>query len=116
MPVSEPPQRPEPEPIPRLPRGSGFKLSRGGIFRILMFTTLLVGVLALRQPCSDGVARFVEQFDVDAAPATAADAGALPPSGNFVRITGDMSDEQLRQKLEQAGVLFGDAGAGDAGR
>ena len=112
------------EPIPKLPRSRGFKLSGPEIFRILLFAGLLFGVLALRQPCSEGIGTFVESFEVpDAGPDTGApeqpETPAVDPRlpGNvdgYIRLTGDMSEEEIRAKLEQAGVWAPDAGPVDA--
>lgn len=107
------------EPIPRLPRSAGFKLTGPEIFRILLFAALLFGVLVLRKPCSEGVGRFVESFDADAGPTDAQTVAEQPsthsqqvPSprsiGGFVRITSDMSEEQIRAKLESVGVSTDD--------
>ena len=130
------------EPIPRLPRGKLFKLTGPQMFRILFFAALLVGVLALRQPCSEGIGRFVESFDEsDAGPtgpqdgspqrpgslagspagaSSGSEPGQVPdnPSGSvngFFRITGDMSDEEIRATLRKAGVQVDDAGPDDGG-
>jgi hypothetical protein len=121
-------------PVPRLPRGSGFQLSAQSIIRILMFATLLVGVILLRKPCASSVAGFIDQFETQAsADAGAAqgtpsgqDPGQVPGAvvpGTYVRITADMSDEELENALRQAGVgdvegvggvVIGDAGVPDA--
>jgi hypothetical protein len=120
----------EQQPVPRLPRGSGVHLSGQAIIRILMFAALLVGVIMLREPCSRSVASFVGQFEtgagtggdagapgqeLDQAPGQAGDQASPLPPGNYVRITGDMSEQELEQALRQAGVAFDDAGTLDAG-
>lgn len=117
------------DPVPRLPRGSGVHLSGQTIIRILMFAALLVGVIMLREPCARSVASFMGQFEADAGagdagpPGHESEQGEQAPKqgpeqglpGTYVRITGDMSEQELEQALRQAGVAFDDAGAADAG-
>jgi hypothetical protein len=84
------------EPVPRLPRASGFKLSMPEIIRIAMFAALLVAVIVLRKPCSDGMAGFVDSFSPP-------DAGVAPevvPSGDFIDLR-NQSDEELRREIER---------------
>lgn len=107
--------------MPRLPRGRGIKLTGPEVFRILIFAAMLVGVLALRQPCSDGVASFMGQFE----PLDAGMGDGGPPttrpgprsfesdSVEYIRITGDMSEQEIKQKLDQAGFRVEDAGVAD---
>lgn len=50
------------------------------MFRIAFFAVLLVGVLMLRKPCSEGIGRFVESFDnADAGPTETRDGAADDP-------------------------------------
>jgi hypothetical protein len=112
-------------PVPRLPRGSGFRLSAQSMIRILMFGALLAAVVLLREPCAGSVASFIGQFETQASGDAGSPAGQMPgqmpgaapgamaPEG-YVRITGDMSDEELENALRQAGVAFDDAGVPDA--
>lgn len=117
------------EPVPRLPRGKLIKLTGPQMFRIVFFAVLLVGVLLLRQPCSDGIGRFVESFDTADAGPTETDAGGMADPGSqtdvrsrldpaavggFYRLTGDMSEEEIRATLRKAGVQVDDAGPPDA--
>lgn len=102
------------KPIPRTPKSRGIKIPRGSLFRIAMFAILLVGVLALRKPCSEGIGEFIESFDeTDAAPKRPAP-GDAGPTHPFVRITGDMSDEEMMAKLRSAGVLIPEDAGPDA--
>jgi hypothetical protein len=112
-------------PVPRLPRGSGFRLSAQSIIRILMFAALLTGVILLREPCANSAATFINQFETqasgDAGTAAGPHSGQVPGAepgdvvpGGYVRITGDMSEEELENALRQAGVAFDDAAVPDA--
>ena len=118
------------EPIPRLPRGKGISLSGPQLVRIAMFAALLVAVLFLRRPCADGIASFMGQFDPQAADAgvrssegaqTTGDDTASPPAGEgeeastsgtgYIRLRGDMSEDEIKQALEQAGLEVEDPDA-----
>lgn len=94
-PADGPADPPDQEPVPRLPRGSGFKLSTAEIIRIAMFATLLVAVIALRKPCSEGMAGFVDSFSPP-------DAGMVeaPPAGEVIDLR-DQTDEELRREIER---------------
>jgi hypothetical protein len=84
------------EPVPRLPRGSGFKLSTAELIRIAMFVALLLAVIVLRKPCSDGVAGFVDSFSPP-------DAGVAPqvlPPGEVIDLR-NQSPEELRREIER---------------
>jgi hypothetical protein len=62
----------EEEEIPELPRAPLFgKPSLHSVVRVGMFATLLYAIIVMRQPCADGVGRFIGGFDdaPDAAPA-----------------------------------------------
>jgi hypothetical protein len=86
------------EPVPRLPRGRGLKLSFPEIARIVMIAAMLIAVLMLRRPCSESTGRFIESFEppVDAGPARAP--GQLPP-GRYIPLTGEMTEQDLRDRL-----------------
>lgn len=90
------------EPVPRLPRGRGLSLSGPEILRILMFVALLVAVITLRQPCSNSAGKFINAFEPppDAAPSQARPGNDLPP-GHYIRLTPDMSEDEIRQKIDQ---------------
>ncbi len=64
------------EDVPKLPRAPLFgKPSLHGVVRVGMFATLLYAIIVMRQPCADGVGRFIGGFDeeADAAPAGLSD-------------------------------------------
>lgn len=93
----QPDDAPDQAPVPRLPRGSGFRFSVPEIIRIAMFGALLVAVIALRQPCSDGVAGFVDSFT------PAPDAGVVPetlPAGELIDLR-NQSEDELRREIER---------------
>lgn len=49
-------------PVPKLPRGTGFKLSTPQLMRIGMTVVTLIAIVALQKPCSNAVGRFVTTF------------------------------------------------------
>lgn len=71
-------------------RRSWWRFITADLFRIAFLVTMLVALIALRKPCSEGVAQFFETFDPppDAAPAAA-------PS-NVQRID-ELSEEDIKQ-------------------
>jgi hypothetical protein len=64
------------EPVPKLPRGRGLKLSGPQVFRILMTLVALVGVIVLAKPCADSVSNFVIGYS------QGSDSSKLPKPGN----------------------------------
>lgn len=50
------------EPVPKLPRGRGIKLSGPQLFRIAILALTLVAVILLARPCGDAVGRFFNNF------------------------------------------------------
>ena len=62
-----------------------------------MFAALLIGVLMLRKPCAQGTANFMEGFEAPV------DATVQPdPKSGFVRISGEETEQELREKLRDA--------------
>ncbi len=88
------------DPVPVLPRGRGMRWLWSDLFRIAFLLIMLVALIATRQQCADGVARFMGSFDpVDAG------APADPPVPEGYELL----------TPERAAELFGpDAGAPDA--
>jgi len=104
-------EAPEPE-IPRIPRGKGFKLSMGELVKIAMLATLLVAILVLQKPCADSVAKLVTSFGSDTGSGSGSQKIVDTPEGTYVRITPDMTPEQIKAAIEQArGHGSGSAGS-----
>lgn len=70
-------------------RRSWWRFITADLFRIAFLVTMLVALIALRKPCSEGVAQFFETFDPppDAAPA------AGPP----VQRIDELSEEDIKK-------------------
>ena len=102
------------EPVPKLPRGRGLRLSVPEIFRILITGAMLVAVLILAKPCGKSVSSFLMKFDNTGSGSAAKHVGsgsaaiapsmnALPGSaGDYVELHPGMTDEEVRQAIEQA--------------
>jgi hypothetical protein len=93
--------------VPRIPRGRGLKLSGGELIKIGMLGTLLVAILILQKPCADSVAKLVTSFGSDGSGSGSAST-AMPKPDNvevpegYVRLTPDMTPEQVKAAIEQA--------------
>jgi hypothetical protein len=99
------------EPVPKLPRGRGIKLSGPEMFRIALTLAMLVTVLLLTKPCATAVSKFVTNFDqgsgssampkpgnVDV-PKPAADAAG---SAYYEQLKPGMTDDEVRAAIERA--------------
>ena len=101
------------EPVPRLPRGRGIKLSFAEIMRILMILAMLIAVVALRQPCAENTGRFIQSFEPPADAGPARTPGQLPP-GRYIPLNGEMTEQELREKLELLTEIDAGSSAGAA--
>lgn len=93
------------DPVPRLPRGRGIKLSRGQLFKILMTATLLVLLFVFQQPCSEGVSRFVTDFDTPTRSTPEPGSGAVKPAsetGDYELIGPNMTDAERDAAIQRA--------------
>lgn len=95
-------------PVPRLPRGRMIKLSVPMVVRILLTLTLLVMIVVIQKPCSEGVSRFVTGFGDGSGSGAAAGSGApvvetpeLRPE-DYEPITSDMSPEEVQAAMNRA--------------
>lgn len=119
-------------PVPKLPRGSGFKLSTPQLMRIGMTVVTLIAIVALQKPCSNAVGRFVTTFGgsdeaappsapapTPASPGASASVPPAPPAAptvtgpdrsapagappiQYERLSPSMTDAELRAAIERA--------------
>lgn len=98
----------ESEQVPKLPRGRGFRLSGPEMFRILITGAMLVAILILAKPCGNAMSSFIMGFDK---PGSGSAAGKHAPAaqpqlpgsaGDYVELHPGMTDEEVRQAIEQA--------------
>src|SRR5204862_6454376 len=111
------------QPVPRLPRTVGFKLSLPVIFRIGMTAALLAMIIVTQRPCADAVSGFVTSFDqagsaAGSGSATASDLmpkpdNVVPPpqtgsgagvgsAGDYEQLRPDMTEAELKAAIERA--------------
>jgi hypothetical protein len=113
------------EPVPKLPRGRGIRLTGPEVFRILITTAMLIAVLVLAKPCGNAMSSFVMGFDNGSNKGSAmpkpgtvdlpGSAAQLPGSaGDYVELHPGMTDEQVQQAIDQAKAKA-KAHAGSAG-
>lgn len=113
------------EPVPKLPRGRGLKLSGPELFRILLTLVALIGVIMLTKPCAHAVSGFVTSFDKGSNAQKAmpkpgnVDVPAPAPDQQYERLKPGMTDEEIRAAIERskaraAGSAAGSAAAGSS--
>jgi len=108
------------EPVPKLPRRRGLRLNGPEVFRVLVTGAMLVAVLILAKPCGDAVSRFVMGMDGSGKGSAIPKPGnvdipQLPGSaGDYVELHAGMTDEQVRQAIEQAKAKHHTAETGSA--
>jgi len=98
------------EPVPRLPRGRGMRLSRPELFRIAGLACLLVFLVVAQRPCADAVSRFVTGFGDSG---SAAGGGAGSDLGRYEPLRPGMTDAELKAAIERARARAR-AGSGEA--
>lgn len=109
------------EPVPKLPRGRGIKLSSPEVFRIVLTGALLVAIIVLTHPCADAVSSFVTSFDNGSAGSAAAvmpkPDNVRPPEPDdttYVRLRPGMTDEQVKAAIDEARAKAKARAAGSA--
>lgn len=127
---------PDGEPVPRLPRGRGLRLSRPELMRILGLLGVLVVLLVTQRHCSKSVATFVTSFgsgSADAAlprpgtvdvpssapgRAAAGSAGAPEQAGHeldgYERLRPGMTDAEIKAAIERARARAAGSAQGEA--
>jgi hypothetical protein len=99
------------EPVPRLPRGRGMRLSRPELFRIAGLAILLVFLVVAQRPCADAVSRFVTSFGDQgsaAAPLPRPGTVDLPASGagsdvgRYEQLRPGMTEAELKAAIDRA--------------
>ena len=101
-------ERDDSEPVPKLPRGRGLKLTGPEVFRVLITATMLIVVLILAKPCGEAVSKFVMGMDGSGKGSALPTPGKLEvpqlpgSAGDYVELHPGMTDEEVRQAIEQA--------------
>ncbi len=91
------------EPVPKLPRGRGMRVSKPELFRIGFTLITLIGVIVLTRPCAHAVSGFVTSMDGSGSD-NAAKSSTMPKPGNVdVPVpTPQTQYEQLRPGMSEA--------------
>jgi hypothetical protein len=97
------------EPVPRLPRTRGFKLSTPQLVRIALTAALLALIIAVQRPCADSMSRFVTSFgDEGSAAGRMPRPGEVePPSGigsagDYETLRPDMTPAEIKAAMERS--------------
>jgi hypothetical protein len=106
------------EPVPKLPRGRGFRLRGVELVRIGLTLVMLIGVIMLTRPCANAVSSFVTGFGSgssaaqqmptpeNVAPPMAGsgdDSGsAFDPGSAYETLRPGMTDEEIKAAIERA--------------
>jgi hypothetical protein len=101
----------EEEPVPKLPRGRGIKLSGPEIVRICITAALLVAIIVLAEPCGNAVSNFMMRFDNGSASKKMPKPETVTSPQQGVLLRGDMTDEERKAAIERARAAAGSAGS-----
>jgi hypothetical protein len=118
------------EPVPRLPRTAGFKISTAALVRIAMTGAVLAMIVVVRRPCADSVSSFVTDMDNTGSagaqmpkPGNVDEPSTVGSAGDYETLRPDMTEAEIKATIERAkarsrgraGSSIGvDAGAGSA--
>jgi hypothetical protein len=105
------------EPVPKLPRGRGIKLSGPEVVRILITLATLVAVIVLAKPCGDAVGRFVGNFGSGGSAASSAmpRPGTVDEPTHYKNLGSATTVEEVKAIIEGSGAGSG-TGSGSATR
>lgn len=96
------------EPVPKLPRGRGIRLSGPEVFRIAATGAMLVAVIVLAHPCANAVSTFVTGFGSGSAAGS-----AMPKPGNvdkpieYEHLKPNMTEQELKAAIQRAKARAG---------
>ncbi len=101
--MSTKPEAEDAEPVPKLPRGRGIKLSGPELIRIAFTLVTLIAVIVLTPMCARSVANFVTSFDQDSEQVMPKPGNVdVPAGGQYERLRPGMSDEEIKAAIERA--------------
>ncbi len=90
------------EPVPKLPRGRGFRFSGPEMFRIGMTIVTLIGVIVLARPCANSVSGFVTGMDGSGSAANMPKPGTVDQPQQYESLKPGMSDAEIKAAIERA--------------
>lgn len=102
------------EPVPKLPRGRGLKLSGPELFRIGLTLIALIGVIVLTRPCATAVSGFVTSFDNGSNEKMPKPGSVdMPRDDQYERLKPGMTEAEIKAAMERSKAR--NAGSGSAG-
>lgn len=104
------------EPVPRLPRGRGLRLSTMELIRIVGLAAVLGFLIVTQRPCANAVSTFVTGFDNEravkqgggsaiapgAATGTSGSAGPAVDLDRYEQLRPDMTEAETKAAIERA--------------
>jgi hypothetical protein len=92
------------DPVPKLPRGRGFKLPRAHLFKIAATTAILVLIIVFQRSCAESVSQFVTSFDNGSQRVptpTSVDEDLGSGSQHFEVLGPDLDEKETRARIER---------------
>lgn len=92
------------EPVPKLPRGRGLKLSGPEVFRIVITAVMLVAVIVLARPCGDATSKFISHFGSgsNAGSARPGTVGKPAEPIQYEQLRPGMTDDEIKAAIQRA--------------
>ena len=105
------------EPVPKLPRGRGLRLSPMQLFRIIGLAALLIFLLVTQRPCANAVSTFVTGFDDQGSGSGSAGSAAesndnKAGSQQYEHLKPGMTDEETKAAIDRARAKAAGSGSG----
>jgi hypothetical protein len=111
------------EPVPKLPRGRGLRLSGMQLIRMIGLAAVLIFLLVSQRPCADAVSKFVTGFGSGSAgtgsagsngsgSSGAGSAGSGAGSQQYERLRPDMTPDEMKAAIERAKARAAGSGSG----
>ena len=102
---------PDDEPVPRIPRTAGFKISMAALVRIALTGAMLAMIVVARRPCANSVSEFVTDFDKTGSgasqmpkPGTVDEPSLTGSAGDYEPLRSDMTEAEIKAAMERAKV------------
>jgi len=92
------------EPVPKLPRGRGLRLSKPELVRISFTVIALIGVVVLTRPCANAMSNFVTGFDQGSAKRMPKP-GTVEPQvepQHYEQLKPGMTEQEIKEAIERA--------------
>ena len=97
---------PDDDPVPKLPRGRGLKLSGPELLRVVMTVICLIGVIVLAKPCANSVSGFVMGYSQGSNANVPKPGTVEPPAqedySKYEQLKPGMTDEEIKAAIERS--------------